>query len=120
MGPEHPSTLHSLDGLGNLLKKRKLYPEAEKVYRQVFDGRTRVLGAANPDTAHSAYGLACVLSLEGKRDEAFTNLQFAVEHALSPDVRKGLESDPDLNSLHGDPRFDTLLAATPQPVAAVP
>ena len=120
MGPEHPSTLHSLDGLGNLLKKEKRYPEAEKIYRQVFDGRTRVLGAANPDTAHSAYELACVLALERKLDEAFTNLQFAVEHALSPDIRKGLEIDPDLNSLHGDPRFDTLLSATPQPVAAVP
>ena len=117
MGPEHPSTLHSLDGLGNLLKKEKRYPEAEKVYRQVFDGRTRVLGAANPDTAHSAYELACVLALEGKRDEALTNLQFAIEHALSTDVRKGLANDPDLNPLHGDQRFDTLLAAVPQPVA---
>ena len=118
MGPEHPSVFYSLDTLGNVLKKEKRYAESEKVYRQVFDARSRVLGAANPDTAFSAYALACVLSLEGKRDEAFTNLQFAVEHALSTDQRKGLETDADLKPLRGDPRFGALLATVSQSAAS--
>jgi non-specific serine/threonine protein kinase/serine/threonine-protein kinase len=118
LGPEHPSTLNPLDGLGNVLKKEKRYPEAEKVYRQALDGRGRALGAGHPDTASTAYGLACVLALEGKRDEAFTNLQFAEEHALSADTRKGLENDTDLKSLHGDPRFDALVADARQRIAA--
>ena len=118
MGPEHPSVFYSLDTLGNVLKKEKRYAESEKVYRQVFDARSRVLGAANPDTAFSAYALACVLSLEGKRDEAFTILQFAVEHALSTDQRKGLETDADLKPLRGDPRFGALLATVSQSAAS--
>jgi non-specific serine/threonine protein kinase/serine/threonine-protein kinase len=118
LGPDHPSTFTSLDSLANLLKKEKRYPEAEMAYRQVVDGRKRVLGVSNPDTAYSAYGLACVLALEGKNDEAFANLQFAVDHALDAGLRKGLESEADLKSLHSDPRFEGLLAASRQPVAA--
>lgn len=110
MGPDHPSVFISMDTLGSVLKKEKHYPESEKVYRQVFDGRSRVLGADNFQTASSAYELACVLALEGKRDEAFTELQFATNHALSADLRKGLEADSDLKPLHSDPRFDDLVS----------
>jgi eukaryotic-like serine/threonine-protein kinase len=110
LGPDHPSTLNSLDGLGNVLKKEKRYAEAEKIYRDALEGRSRVLGANNPDTASTAYGLAEVLALEGKRDDAFTNLQFAAQHALSEDLRKGLEDDADLKALHTDPRFAALAA----------
>jgi hypothetical protein len=35
--------------------------------------------------------LACALALEGKRDEAFANLQYAVAHALPAEIRQGLE-----------------------------
>jgi hypothetical protein len=59
-----------------------------------------------------------VLALDGKRDDAFANLKFAVEHALPAEVRLGLEKDPDLISLHGDPRFDSLVVAARQPAAA--
>jgi hypothetical protein len=104
-------------GLGDVLKKEKRYTDSEKIYRQVFDGRTRVLGASNPQTAASAYALACVLALENKRDQAFTNLQFAVEHTLSADLRKGLVTDADLKPLHGDRRFEALLSAPSQPAA---
>jgi non-specific serine/threonine protein kinase/serine/threonine-protein kinase len=108
--PEHPSVLTSMDSLGSILKKEKRYAEAEKTYRQVLEGRSHALGTDSPETAESAYGLACVLALEGKRDESFTNLQFAVDHAPNGDVRNGLGSDADLKLLHGDPRFAALLA----------
>ena len=119
LGPEHPSTLLAEDDLGNLLKKEKRFPESEKLYRQALEGRMHVLGTGHPDTASSAYGLGCVLALEGKRDEAFTNLQFAEDHALGANTRKGLESDADLTSLHGDPRFDALVTASRQPAVGV-
>jgi eukaryotic-like serine/threonine-protein kinase len=118
LGPEHPSVFNSMDALGNVLRKDKRYPEAEKTYQQVFDGRNHVLGAANPDTVSSAYGLACVLALEGKRGEAFASLQYAVNHGLTADMRKGLESDADLKSLHGDPRFVELVGAARQSAEA--
>ncbi len=120
LGPEHPSTLTAVDGLARLLKKEKRYPEAERAYRQAFAGRDRVLGAGHPDTASTAYGLACVLALDGKRSEAFSYLQFAVEHKLSSEEREGLEKNTDLTSLHGDQRFAALLVSSRQRAAAVP
>jgi len=80
----------------------------------------RALGDGHPNTASAAYGLAAALAREGKRDEAFTNLRFAVEHALDADLRGGLEKDPNLKSLHGDTRFDAIMASSRQPAAAVP
>ena len=74
MGPEHPSVFYSLETLGDVLKREQRYAESEKIYRQAFDGRSRFLGAVNPVTAFSASALACFLALEGKRDDAFTNL----------------------------------------------
>jgi hypothetical protein len=100
--------------LGELFKKEKRYSDAEKAYRDTLAGRTRALGPEHPDTADSAYQLACVLALEGKRDDAFSNLQFAVEHALPAETRQGLEKEEGFKSLHGDPRFDSLVAASRQ------
>jgi hypothetical protein len=42
-----------------------------------------------------------------------------VENALSAGTRVGLEKETDLKSLHGDPRFDALVASARQPAAAV-
>jgi serine/threonine protein kinase len=118
LGPGHSDTLATLDSLGGLLKNEKHYSESEKIYRETLEGRRRALGIGHPDTAATAYDLACVLALDGKRDEAFANLKFALEHALSADTRQNLEKDADLTSLHGDPRFAALAAAARQPATA--
>ena len=93
-------------------------PKRKKLTGEALEGRRRALGAGHPDTASTAYELACVLALEGKRDEAFANLQFAVQHELTAEKRQGLEKDTDLKSLHGDPRFDSLVASARQRAAA--
>jgi eukaryotic-like serine/threonine-protein kinase len=120
LGPEHFDTFVTMSSLGEVLKKEKRYAEAEKAYRGALEGRRRALGAGHPDTASAAYDLARVLALEGKRDEAFANLQFAVAHELPADTRQGLEKESELKSLDGDPRFDALLASSRQRAAAVP
>jgi serine/threonine protein kinase len=117
LGPEHPVTMQTAGDLGQLAVKEKRYPEAEKYFRETLAGQRRTLGDGHPDTATSAYGLAAALALEGKRDEAFTNLRFALEHGLPTDVRLGLEKDTGFKSLHGDPRFDALVASARQPAA---
>ena len=111
LGPTHSDTLDTLSVLAGALKQEKRYPEAEAAFSKALEGRRGALGLGHPDTATSAYGLACVLALEGKRDAALANLQFAVEHALSAEDRQKLAGDPDLNSLHADPRFQALTAA---------
>jgi tetratricopeptide (TPR) repeat protein len=119
LGPDHFDTLASLDTLAQTFKFEKRYAESEKAYGETFEGRRRVLGVEHPDVASAAYDLACVLALDGKRDEALSDLQFAVEHALSSEKRLSLSKDADLKSLNGDPRFDALLAASRQHTAVV-
>lgn len=118
LGPDHTDTLVTLESLGTILKSEKKYPESEKVFRDALAGRRRALGDDHPNTAESAYDLARALALEGKRDEAFTNLQFAIDHQLKPDLRKGMDKDDDLKTLRSDPRFGALVTKVQQPSPA--
>ncbi len=118
LGPEHASTLLTLGNLGSLLIKEKNYSEAEKVLREALAGLRRVLGASHDVTANAALNLARVLALESKRDEAFVNLRAYAEGISTVDELEGLEKDDSFQSLHGDPRFDALLSATRQRIAA--
>lgn len=118
LGPKHSDTLTTMEGLGDLLKSENRYSEAERVDRETLEGRRQVLGMNHRDTASSAYKLACVLALEGKREEALSTLQSAVEHALSNQYRLDLEKKPDFKALHGDPRFEAILASSRQQAAA--
>jgi eukaryotic-like serine/threonine-protein kinase len=117
LGPDHTDTLVTLYSLANLLKNEKRYAESERTFHEALEGRRRALGIGHPDTAATAYDLACVLALDGKRDEAFANLKFALEHGLSTETRQNLEKDEDLKSLHGDPRFDAIVAAAQKSAA---
>jgi hypothetical protein len=56
----------------------------------------------------------------GKREEALAQLQEAVDHGLEPAVDLFIEKNPDFKSLHGDPRFDALVAHAKERAAAVP
>jgi tetratricopeptide (TPR) repeat protein len=114
LGPDHSDTLVTMEVLGESLKNEKRYPEAEKTYRETLDARRRVLGDDHPDTSGAAYGLAAVLALEGKRDDAFTNLDFAFSNKPLPHLCQDLEKDSDLQSLHGDPRFAALVVKARQ------
>jgi tetratricopeptide (TPR) repeat protein len=111
LGAEHSSTLDTLNDLGLLLKKEKHYSEAEKAFRESLTARRRILASGHPYTATSAYYLAGVLALEGKRAEALTQLQWAMEHGLPEKMRQGIEKDDDFKPLHADARFDLLVAS---------
>ena len=107
-----------MDDLGRLLKREKRYPESEKAFRETLQGQRRALAPENAKTASTAYELACVLALESKRDEAFASLRYAVEHRLPAEICMVLEKEPDLKTLHADPRFDSLVASARQPTAS--
>jgi serine/threonine protein kinase len=110
LGPEHPLTLTSMSNLADVLDNEAHFVEAEKLQRETRDIQRRVLGPEHPDTALSTYNLACVLAREGKRDQALSLLREAVDHGLAPRVDLAIEKDPDLKSLHDDPRFAALVA----------
>jgi len=59
----------------------------------------------------ATYNLACAYALTGKTDAAFEAL--ATAQATGFRLRGQIESDPDLDSLRGDPRYDALLSREP-------
>jgi eukaryotic-like serine/threonine-protein kinase len=109
LGPALPDTLMSMNDLTNVLDSEGHYDEAEKLNRETLDIRRRVLGADHPDTAISTYNLGCIAARRGQRDEALSRLREALDHGLPQSVSAGMEKDPNLEALRGDPRFDALI-----------
>lgn len=118
LGPEHPETLRSMVNLATSMMYEGRYAEAEKLERETLDIRRRVLGPDHPDTALSMYNLAIVEERVGAREEALRLLHEAINHGLSAGNTLGIEKDPDLKSLRGDPRFAALVAETKKVAAA--
>jgi len=118
LGPQHASTLLTMGNLGFVLIEEKNYPEAEKVLREAHAGLLRVLGPSHEVTTGAAYKLARVFALEGKREEALTNLRAFAELEGSVENIENAEKDDSFQSLHADRRFAAILAAARQRIAA--
>jgi len=118
LGPERPDTLQSMNNLAADLTSEGHYAEAEKLFRETLDIDRRVLGPGHPNTAIAAYDLGSIMAHEGRREEALTLLRDAVEHGLPASAALGMDQDTDLKSLHGDPRFEALVAEARQAAAA--
>jgi eukaryotic-like serine/threonine-protein kinase len=115
LGPSHPATLSSLEDVANVLSREGRYGEAEKVYRQAIEGAS---AKENPQymVANVWYNFAGGAAMTGHRDDAIKYLQQAVDLGYKgPDW---IVADPDLKSLHGDPRFDALIAKMRQTASA--
>jgi serine/threonine protein kinase len=67
---EEWATLH--DAIANLLFAQGDYAQAEKLFRDVIDVRSRALGSEHPDTLASRHRLIYVLNEEEKHGEAET------------------------------------------------
>jgi Flp pilus assembly protein TadD len=118
LGPQHPETLRSMVNLATSLRLEGHNSDAEKLGREALEIRRRVLGPDHPDVGLSNYNLAIVVEAEGRRTEALGLLRESVDHGLSPANCLGMEKDSDLKSLHGDPRFDALVAYAKDRAAA--
>jgi non-specific serine/threonine protein kinase/serine/threonine-protein kinase len=109
-GLESPDTLRTMSNLGSTLAHIGNWGESEKLEREVLEIQRRVLGTEHPDTASTVYNLACIAAHGGHRDEAVSLLRQALDHHLDPETMLGMESDPELSSLRGDPRFQALVS----------
>lgn len=109
LGPEHPLTLRAMSNLADSLTKLGNWNDAEKLLQEALNIQRRVLGPDHPDTALSTYNLACIIAHEGKSTEALAMLRESVDHGLAAWVIREMNKDPDLASLHKDPRFDALV-----------
>jgi len=117
LGAEHRDTLITAMGLANSLGALGKYDEAEKLLHQTGDIQRRTLGPESPLAATTTYNLACLAVRRARSDDAFAFLREAIDHGLSPAEDLGIESDPDLKSLHGDPRFVAIVAEAKQRAA---
>jgi eukaryotic-like serine/threonine-protein kinase len=105
LGPEHPYTIMNLGALALELSHEQRYGEAEQLFREEI----QIAGKTNrPSLVGAAwYDFACGATIAGGQPEAFAYLRQAIDlGGLAPD---DIASDPDLKSLHSDPRFEALL-----------
>jgi tetratricopeptide (TPR) repeat protein len=112
LGPNHPDTLSLRDYLATAIAKQGRFQEAEALYRETRSAVIKIYGPNHPSTANSTYNLACIAAVQGHHDEALSLLNDALDHGLSANTALGMESDEDLKSLRGDPRFAALVART--------
>jgi eukaryotic-like serine/threonine-protein kinase len=119
LGPEHPQTLVSMLNLADTLTKMGQYEEAENMLKRTLEIQRRVLGPEHPYTAVTTYNLGAIAAHLGHHDDALALLRSAVDHGLPVGIALGMDKDTDLQSLHGDPHFDALVAYARQQVATV-
>ncbi len=94
-----PEDTDVMRALGDLYTRTGAYADGLRV-----DERLSRLCAEDPVVW---YNLACSLALSGRSDDAFDALNRAVE--LGYNDYEGMKKDPDLASLHGDARFESVL-----------
>jgi hypothetical protein len=111
LGPEHPDTLLTMENVAVSLEMQGRYAESQRVLEELREIQKRVYGPHSPHIAGTTYGLACLAARSGKKSAALALLREAIDHGLSAEVIQQMDKDEDLNSLHGDPTFEAMLAA---------
>jgi eukaryotic-like serine/threonine-protein kinase len=110
LGPEHPETLASLNNLSIIYALEGRIRDSEELTLKILEVERRILPPRNPDLGNTLYMLACLKAKEGRKEEAIHRLQEALRATLPVAGALGLATDPDLEPLHGDPRFRSMVA----------
>jgi eukaryotic-like serine/threonine-protein kinase len=106
LGPTHTSTLQSMEMAALGLNREGRYADAEKMFHDVIDTAEKTNQPAT--VAEAWYNFACAEAARGRSDEAFADLNHAIENGL---ISAGeLSADPELTSLHSDSRFGAVVA----------
>jgi eukaryotic-like serine/threonine-protein kinase len=116
LGPESPGILIALESEAIFVSMEGRYSNAEKLFREAIEIASKTNEPSVVATAW--YAFACGAALTGHRDEALGYLGNAINQGWA--ASGWMDSDPDLKSLHGDPRFDALVAKARQNASATP
>jgi non-specific serine/threonine protein kinase/serine/threonine-protein kinase len=114
LGPANPETIQTAGSLALTLSREGRYREAETLSR----AEIQVVGNTGKQVALAGfwYNFACAAAIAGRRDEALDRLGHAI--SLGYNRADAIAADPDLKSLHGNPRFDASVAKARQDVPA--
>jgi tetratricopeptide (TPR) repeat protein len=103
LGPDHTSTLSTVNNLGNLYKNQGKVKEAEEMYRRALAGNEKALGPDHTSTLNTVNNLGSLYKDQGKLKEAEDMYQRAVagnEKALGPDHTSTLDTVNNLGNLY--------------------
>jgi eukaryotic-like serine/threonine-protein kinase len=116
LGPAHTSTLQSMEMEAMCLSGEGRYSDADKMFLDVI--QTAEKNNLRGTVAEAWYNFATAEAARGRVDEAFADLNRAVADGL---VSAGeISADPELKSLRGDPRFESVVAKARETSAGKP
>ncbi|MCJ1429508.1 hypothetical protein MMC29_007423, partial [Sticta canariensis] len=103
LGPDHTSTLNTVNNLGILYENQGKLVEAEKIYQRALDGYETALGPDHISTLDTINNLGILFQNQGKLAEAEKMYQRALdgfEKALGPDHTSTLNTVNNLGGLY--------------------
>jgi eukaryotic-like serine/threonine-protein kinase len=114
LGPDSPDTLDSMGELAITLSYEKKFDEAGRLLLVLADVSKN---HRDREVVSSAlYYLACGDAIAGRHEEAINYLHQSIEQGFSDLLY--MQRDPDLRSLHGDPRFAELIKTSNTPIGS--
>jgi eukaryotic-like serine/threonine-protein kinase len=120
LGAEHPLTISAMSNLGEIYTRLGDDSRAQDMLQNAEATAIHALGANSPQANLARYNLACLALRRGQSSEAIRLLRDALNHHLPRWIATGMSTDPDLQALHGDPRFASLLASANELAAVAP
>ncbi|CCD42655.1 similar to kinesin light chain 1 [Botrytis cinerea T4] len=105
LGPDHTSTLDTVNNLGILYKDQGKLAEAEVMYRRALEGYEKALGPDHTSTLDTVNNLGALYSNQGKLAEAEKMYRRALEgkeKALGPDHTSTLDTVNNLGALYSN------------------
>jgi len=110
-GPDHVRVLDARNNLAIRYVAMRRFQEAEAIYRDVELSYRRAYGPEYPGIGIAHYNLACLAAKSGDLEKALRLLRETLDVRMPAVLAVHVADDDDLAALHGDPRFDALVAA---------
>ena len=104
-GPDHTSTLDTVNNLGNLYRDQGKLADSEKMHQRAQQGREKVLGPEHASTLDSVHSLGILHRGQGKLADAEKMFQRALqgyEKTLGPEHTSTLLMVNNFGSLYGE------------------
>jgi tetratricopeptide (TPR) repeat protein len=105
LGPDHTSTLETVNNLGLLYRAQGRLAEAEQMYERALAGCERALGPDHTSTLETVNNLGLLYRAQGRLAEAEQMYERALagcERALGPDHTSTLDTVHNLGLLYND------------------
>jgi len=109
LGSDHTRVGFYQEKIALLLFKTGNFDEARPRLERALAIREGAFGPDHPRTHSTLRNLACLAALQGDRDKAIEHLNQLLARGYQ-DEEISIAEDPDLESLHGDPGFEAILA----------